>query len=105
MEAELFELKIVNELLLLSKTNHPQIKQFTDQSLKQKYSDLLIETIKMQEKIEARDRIIAEKEYFPLYHYDQRVSTLRKAVAFWYRKAEEDCNKMRAKFKDLKLRL
>ena len=30
MEAELFELKIVNELLLLSKTNHPQIKQFTD---------------------------------------------------------------------------
>lgn len=53
----------------------------------------------MQEKIEARDRVIAEKEYFPLYHYDQRVSTLRKAVAFWYRKAEEDCIKMRVRCK------
>lgn len=30
LEAELFELKIVNELLLLSRTNHPQIKQLTD---------------------------------------------------------------------------
>lgn len=59
----------------------------------------------MQEQIEARDRIIAEKQFFPLYHYDQRVSTLRKAVAYWYRRAEEDCNRMKAKCKEMKLRL
>ena len=59
----------------------------------------------MREQIEARDRIIAEKQYFPLYHYDQRVSTLRKAVAFWYRKAEDDCNRMKAKCREIKLRL
>jgi hypothetical protein len=42
---------------------------------------------------------------FPIYHYDKRVETLRKAVGFWYRKAEGECQRMKCRFKDLKARI
>ena len=50
-----------------------------------------------------RDRIIEERTFFPIYHYDQRVSTLRKALVHWYRKAEEECQRMRVTCRNLKL--
>lgn len=35
-----------------------------------------------------RDRIIEERSFLPIYHYDQRVTGLRKAMIYWYRNAE-----------------
>lgn len=93
--------------MLVSKTlpNHPQIKELDCDGLKQKYSDLLLENLRLQEKIIMKDRIIEEKVFFPIYHYDQRVTTLRKAMVHWYRKAEEECTRMKKRCKDLKQNL
>lgn len=49
-----------------------------------------------------KDRIIDDKVFNPIYHYDQRVLTLRRAVAFWYKKAEEECNRMKLRCKDMR---
>lgn len=60
LEAELFEAKILIELLLLSKgmPNHPQLKQIDAEVLRQKNSELLLENLRLQEKVMVRDRII-----------------------------------------------
>lgn len=42
---------------------------------------------------------------FPLYHYDKRIETLRKAVSFWYRKSEGECERMKCRVKDMKERM
>jgi hypothetical protein len=89
-------------LLSSKKIEHPQIKSYDYESLKGKYSDLLIENLRMQEKVMARDRIIEERVFLPLYHYDQRVISLRKAMIHWYRKAEGDCLKMKMKCNAMK---
>lgn len=101
----MFEAKVVIELLLVSKgiPAHPQLKQVDVEALKQKYSDLLLENLRLQEKVMVRDRVIEERGFFPIYHYDQRVTTLRKAMVHWYRKAEEECLRMRQTCKNLKL--
>lgn len=93
------------ELLLVTRSSHPQVKLLNDESLRQKYSDLLLESLRLKEKVEARDKFIAEKGMFPVYHYDQRIQTLRKAVGFWYRKAEEECVRMKGRVRDMKVRL
>lgn len=51
-------------------------------------AELVIKNLALQEKVMIRDRIIAEKGFFPIYQYDSRVLSLRKAVVHWYRKAE-----------------
>ena len=52
-----------------------------------------------------KDRIIDERVCFPIYHYDQRVTTLRKAMVHWFRKAEEECARMKKRCKDMKTSL
>jgi hypothetical protein len=92
-------------LLLLSKgiPAHPQVQQLEAETLKQKYSNALVEQLRLQEQVMVRDRIIEERGCFPLYHYDQRVSSLRKAVVHWYRQAEQQCLRMRQACRNLKL--
>lgn len=52
-----------------------------------------------------RDRIIEERGFFPIHHYDRRVIALRKSLAYWYKKAEEECATMKNRCKNLKLKL
>jgi vacuolar-type H+-ATPase catalytic subunit A/Vma1 len=73
-----------------------------DESLRQKYSDLLLDNLRLQEKLMVKDRIIEERVFFPIYHYDQRVTTLRRAMVHWYKKAEEECSRMRKRCRDMK---
>jgi hypothetical protein len=71
-------------------------------TLRYKYSNLLLDNLRLQEKNMIKERIIEERVFFPIYHYDQRVTTLRKAMVHWYRKAEEECLRMKLRCKDLK---
>lgn len=87
---------------MVSRSAHPQIKTLTDADLKQKYSQVMLDNLKLKEMVEARDRIISEREMFPIYRYDKRVETLRKAVGHWYRKAEGDCKKMAEKMREMR---
>lgn len=41
-----------------------------------------------------KDKIIEDRVLFPLYHYDQRILMLRKAVEHWYRRAEQEATKL-----------
>ena len=49
-----------------------------------------------------RDKILEEKEMFPIYRYDKRLDTLKKAIGFWYNKAEKDCKMMKEKVRQMK---
>lgn len=41
-----------------------------------------------------KEKIIEERVLFPLYHYDERVLMLRKAVEYWYRRAEQEAGRL-----------
>jgi hypothetical protein len=49
-------------LLLLSKgiPAHPQVQQLEAETLKQKYSNALVEQLRLQEQVMVRDRIIED---------------------------------------------
>ena len=45
----------------------------------------------LQEQLAMKDRIIRQQEFYPLNHYDVRISNLRKAVMHWYGLATKQC--------------
>ena len=49
-----------------------------------------------------KDKLLEEKDMFPIYRYDKRLDTLKKAIGFWYNKAEKDCKMMKDKAKQMK---
>lgn len=61
--------------------------------------------MRLQEKVEARDRVIAEKQFFPVFHGEKRMNTLKKVMEHWYRKANEDCARMKGKVIEMRTRL
>ena len=52
-----------------------------------------------------RDRILEERDMFPIFRYDKRLETLKKAIGFWYNKSEKDCKQMKEKVKQMKIAL
>jgi hypothetical protein len=66
---------------------------------------LLIDHLRLKEQLDAREKLIKEKSMFPVFHYDKRVQTLRKALGFWFKKAEEDCGRMKNRVREVKTRL
>ena len=82
MQAQLAEADSIIQLLLNNKSPGEQKVHRVERA------ELVIKNLALQEKVMIRDRIIAQKSFFPIYQYEGRVLSLRKAVVHWYRKAE-----------------
>ena len=58
-------------------------KYNSQDSLAEKHQEVLIENLRLQEQIMMKDKIIHQKQFYPLYHYDNRIKTLRDSVAYF----------------------
>lgn len=61
--------------------------------------DCLLEKLILQEQLEQRNRIIEQKSFYPIYHYDERIQTLKNAVKYFYKMAHHECQKVKETIK------
>lgn len=74
----------------------------SEDGLKEKYEQIVLEKLILHEQLEQKNRIINDKVFYPIYHYDSRLRNLKDAVSYLYRMATKECKKTQQLIKTLR---